>query len=255
LRPHFYQTMWLRTLVVVLLVALGFGLYRLRERALRSKFDAVAAERNRLAREIHDTLAQSFVAVSVRLEVMSQMLRTASGAEGAREQLDQTRVLVRESLDEARRSIWDLRAEGADAQSLPSRLAHLVRETMPSIADTKLETTGTYRALAQSLEDELYRIAKEAVTNAVRHASAQSIRLRLSYTLEQISLEIVDDGRGFDVSQAPSNEGGHFGLTGMRERARILGAEVMLESVPGKGTRILVSVPLTRDNIEKRKRT
>ena len=120
----------------------------------------------------------------------------ASGAEGAREQLDQTRVLVRESLDEARRSIWDLRAEGADAQSLPSRLARLVRETMPSIADAKLETTGTYRALAQSIEDELYQIAKEAVTNAVRHADAQSIRLRLSYALEQVLLEVVDDGRG-----------------------------------------------------------
>jgi len=254
LRPRFYQTVWSWTLFVLLLLALGFGLYRLRVRALRSRFEAVTAERNRLAREIHDTLAQSFVAVSVRLEVMSQMLRNG-GVEKAREQLDQTRMLVRESLNEARRSIWDLRTEGADAQSLPARLARLVRETIPRITDTQLETTGTYRALAQSIEDELYRIAQEAVTNAVRHASAQSIRLRLSYGLERVVLEVVDDGRGFDVSQAPSSQGGHFGLTGMRERARILGAEVMLESAPDRGTSVRVSVVPAPDNGAKGRRT
>src|SRR6202000_1852677 len=103
--------------------------YLLLVRALRGRCDAVAAERSRLAREIHDTLAQSFVAVSVRLEVMAQMLRAASGIEPCREQLNQTRTLVREGLEEARRSIWDLRTEGPEAQTLPARLVKLVRET------------------------------------------------------------------------------------------------------------------------------
>jgi two-component system NarL family sensor kinase len=138
---------------------------------------------------------------------------------------------------------------------LPARLVRLVREAHARIADTHLETTGTYRVLAQAVEDELYRIAQEAVANAIRHASAQSIRLRLSYELERVMLEIVDDGRGFDVSQAPSSDGGHFGLTGMRERARILGTEVMLESVPGRGTSVGVSLALTPDNRAKGKRT
>lgn len=254
LRPHFHQTVWFRVLFVMFLGALGLGLYILRVRTLQGRFDAVAAERNRLAREIHDTLAQSFVAVSVRLEVMSQMLRSAAGVERCREQLDQTRALVRESLAEARRSIWDLRSDGADAQSLPARLGGLVRETVPRIADTRLEISGVYRALAQSLEDELYRIAQEAVANAVRHANARTLRLRLSYELERVSLDVEDDGRGFDLAHAPSGEGGHFGLTGMQERARILGTEVILESVPGKGSSVRVVVPLTPDHKEKRKR-
>jgi hypothetical protein len=254
LRPHFYQTVWFKILFVVFLGALGLGLYILRVRTLQSRFNAVAAERNRLAREIHDTLAQSFVAVSVRLEVMSQMLRSTAGVERCRAQLDQTRTLVRESLDEARRSIWDLRSDGADGQSLPARLGGLVRGTVPRIADTRLEISGVYRALAQSLEDELYRIAQEAVANAVRHANAKTLRLRLSYELEQVSLDVGDDGRGFDVAHAPSGEGGHFGLTGMQERARILGTEVILESVPGKGSSVRVVVPLTPDHKEKRKR-
>jgi ligand-binding sensor domain-containing protein/signal transduction histidine kinase len=255
LRPYFYQTVWFKVLLALLLGVLGFGLYMLRVRTLQGRFDAVAAERNRLAREIHDTLAQSFVAVSVSLEVMSQMLRPRAGAEACREQLDRTRALVREGLEEARRSIWDLRSEGVDAQSLPARLARLVREAMPRIADAQLETTGTYRLLDQPVEDELYRIAKEAMTNVIRHAEAKSVRLRLRYELEWVSLEVVDNGRGFDVERAPSRDGGHFGLTGLRERGRILGAEVMLESAAGRGTSVRVIVPLPASKPEKRKRT
>jgi ligand-binding sensor domain-containing protein/two-component sensor histidine kinase len=254
LRPYFYQTAWFKTLLAVLFGALGFGLYRLRVRTLQSSFDAVTAERNRLAREIHDTLAQSFVAVSVGLEVMSQMLRTTAGAEACREQLDRTRALAREGLQEARRSIWDLRSEGANAQSLPAKLARLLRDAMPRIADAQLETTGTYRSLDHSVEDELYGIAKEAVTNVIRHADATSLRLRLIYDLNSVSLEVVDNGRGFDVEHAPSRDGGHFGLTGLRERGRILGAEVMLESAADQGTRVRVNVPLQGSNPGKRKR-
>jgi ligand-binding sensor domain-containing protein len=254
LRPHFYQTMWFRVLVALLVGGLTIVLYRLRVRALRGRFDAVAAERNRLAREIHDTLAQSFVAVSMRLEVMAQMLRGSENVEPCRQQLDQTRTLVREGLEEARRSIWDLRSEGADAQTLPSRLARLVRTTMSEVSDTRLENTGVYRALGQSVEDELYRIAQEAVTNAVRHANPSTIRLRLSYSLDHVLLEVVDDGTGFDLLSGPAADGGHFGLAGIRERARILRAEVMLESAPGEGTSIRVNLPLGRDDKEKEKR-
>jgi ligand-binding sensor domain-containing protein/signal transduction histidine kinase len=254
LRPHFYQTIWFRVLLALLVGGMIVAIYRLRVRTLRGRFDAVAAERNRLAREIHDTLAQSFVAVSVRLEVMAQMLRTPDGMELCREQLNQTRTLVREGLEEARRSIWDLRSEGPEAQTLPARFARLVRETTARGTDTRLENTGVYRVLRKSTEDELYRIAQEAVTNAIRHARASTIGLRLSYSLDRVSLEVVDDGVGFDVAAVPATEGGHFGLAGIRERARILNAEVMLESVPGEGTSVRVSVSLARDEKEKRKK-
>ena len=254
LRPHFYQTTWFRVLLVLLVAGSVVGVYRLRVRTLRGRFDAVSAERNRLAREIHDTLAQSFVAVSMRLEVMAQLLRSSENVEPCRQQLDQTRTLVREGLEEARRSIWDLRSEGPEAQSLPARLVRLVRTTISQVSDTRLENTGVYRALGQSTEDELYRIAQEAVTNAIRHANASSIRLRLSYSLDRVVLEVVDDGAGFDPSIEPATEGGHFGLAGIRERARILHAEVMLESTLGEGTSVRVSVPLGRDDREKEMR-
>lgn len=244
IRPYAYQTLWFRVLAACLLGALGFAIYGLRVRTLQGRFNAVTAERSRLAREIHDTLAQSFVAVSVRLEVMSQLLRAPEGIAKCREQLDQTRALVRESLEEARRSIWDLRAEGADSQSLPSRLARLAQHARSQIHDVQLQTTGTYRPLPRTLEDELFRIAGEATNNAMRHARAQTLRLALSYSLERLSLEVIDDGRGFDVELAPSRSEGHFGLTGIEERARILGAGVEWESAPGRGTSLRVSVPL-----------
>jgi signal transduction histidine kinase len=254
LRPHAYEMVWFKVLLAILLVMLVFGLYRLRVRTLQSRFDAVSAERNRLAREIHDTLAQSFVAVSVRLELMSQMLRGPDGIEECRAQLDQTRSMVRDSLAEARRSIWDLRSQDANAQSLPARLASLVQDTRSKIADAQLETTGTYRPLSQPMEDELFRIAQESVTNAVRHANASRLRLELSYELSRLSLRISDDGRGFVTQPASSQREGHFGLTGIKERTRLLGGEVAVNSEPGKGTSVQLHVPLSRDNRPRKER-
>jgi signal transduction histidine kinase len=261
LRPHLYQTLWLRALLGLLLLAIGVGIYAVRVRRLRSRFDMVSAERNRLAREIHDTLAQSFVAVSMRLEIMSQMLRKSSAErpdvlpDRLTEQLDQTRGLVRDSIEEARRSIWDLRSEGAGAQSLPARLARVVQEATARGQLARMETTGTFRPLEQRLEDELYRIAQEAVNNAIRHARAQSIRLRLAYELESLSLEVRDDGQGFDPDAVPSRQSGHYGLTGIRERASLIGAEVMLGSVIGKGTTVRVTLPLTQGKKHAKRRT
>lgn len=245
LRPHFYQTVWFLLLLLLLLAAVLFGLYRLRVQALKSRFDAVGAERNRLAREIHDTLAQGFVAVSVRLEIMSQILRGGRLQE-CREQLDETRALVHESLAEARRSIWDLRSEGADSRTLPARLARVVQGVIASGVDAQLETTGIYRALNSTTEAELYRIAQEAVANALRHAQATQIHIRLSYAQDLVQLEVTDDGRGFDLVSAPSRAEGHFGLTGMRERAQVIGANIILESTPGHGATVRVESPISR---------
>ena len=147
-----------------------------------------------------------------------------------------------------------MRAWPPGCARLPARLARLVRETASQGMDIRLENTGVYRVLRKSTEDELYRIAQEAVTNAIRHAQASTISLRLSYALDRVSLEVVDDGVGFDVASGPATEEGHFGLAGIRERARILNAEVMLESTPGEGTSVRVSVPLGRDEKEKRKK-
>jgi ligand-binding sensor domain-containing protein/signal transduction histidine kinase len=254
LQPHYYQTVWFRVLLVILITALFFGFYRLRMRRLRKGFDAVAAERSRIAREIHDTLAQGFVAISVRLEMMSQMLRTGR-VDNCREQLDETRGMVREGLAEARRSIWNLRTEGADAETLPARLARFVQEAVSRGTDAQLQTTGIYRPLERRVEDELQRIAQEAFTNAIRHSGGKTIRLRLNYVEDYVSLEVIDDGCGFDISQAASNKQGHFGLTGIRERAQQIGATVMLESKPGHGTTVRVEMPFSRVGSARRRKT
>lgn len=248
IRPHAFETIWFRVLAALLLLLLALGLYRMRVRTLQGRFNAVSAERNRLAREIHDTLAQSFVAVSMRLELMSQMLKTERGVDACRDQLDQTRSLVRDSLAEARRSIWDLRSEGAEARSLPARLGRLAQDARAEVGDAQLQTTGTYRTLPQATEDELFRIAQESVANVIRHARAESLRLRLSYEVESVSLVIEDDGQGFDVGQVPSSAEGHFGLTGIQERARLLGAQVMLESNLGRGSKVQLRVPLPHED-------
>jgi signal transduction histidine kinase len=252
LKPHFYQTVFFRIVLLLALAGALFGIYLLRVRALQSRFDAVGAERNRLARDIHDTLAQSFVAVSVRLELMAQLLRKQK-LEDCGEQLDQTRTLVREALAEARRSIWDLRAEGTDAMTLPVRLARAVKQTSSDSVTVRFEITGTYRPLDQGVEDELFRITQEAIANAVRHAQAHSIQVSLTYASALAMIEVVDDGCGFDVGQAPAAADGHFGLVGMRERAQRIGATIKLESSLGGGTRIEVEKRLSAQDKTPRK--
>ncbi len=251
LRPHAYETLWFRTLCVLLIALSAFGLYRLRLHTLRQRFEAVGAERNRLAREIHDTLAQSFVAVSVRLELISRLLGPSQSIDAVRGELDNTRAMVRDSLAEARRSIWDLRADSAGVQPLPARLARLVQDCKQQLEDAQLEATGTYRPLPQSTENEVFRIAQEAVTNVLRHARASTLHVRLGYDLESLFLEVRDDGRGFDVDHAPGHEQGHFGMRGMRERARILGTDIMLESHSGQGTAVRMRLLLTGYRKEK----
>jgi ligand-binding sensor domain-containing protein/signal transduction histidine kinase len=249
LRPHLYQTVLFRVALLLVLTGVLFGLYWIRVKTLQDRFKAVAAERSRLAREIHDTLAQGFVAVSVRLEIATQLLRKQS-IEACREQLDQTRGLVRDSLAEARRSIWDLRAEGADSMSLPARLARSVQQALTSGAGAngtaaRLDTTGTYRPLERSIEDELFRMAQEAVTNSLRHAQARLIKIRLAYTADVVILEVADDGRGFDPAAVASSKEGHFGLTGIRERAHRIGASVVIESTVDAGTTVRIEKRLS----------
>jgi signal transduction histidine kinase/ligand-binding sensor domain-containing protein len=246
LKPRFYQTGWFKALLLLVLVLALFGLYRLRLRALNARFRAVAEERSRLAREIHDTLAQGFVAVSVRLEMLSRILHGDRLDEG-RQELNETRTLVQEGLAEARRSIWNLRAEDEKHATLPTQLDRIVKDTIERGVDAELEITGAYHALPSPVEQELLRMTQEAVANAMRHADPSKISLRLLYTQRKLRLEICDDGCGFDIAGAPSKESGHYGLTGLRERARKIGATFRLESAPGRGTEIRIETAITSD--------
>ncbi len=243
LEPHFYQTIWFYVLIAIALAGASYFVYAWRVAEVEARFRAVLQERNRIAREIHDTLAQGYVAVSMQLEIVSRAL--SSSTESAREHLDQARVLVRESLLEARQSIWQLRSQGSESGDLASRLSKAAQQAIGSNpVKLILEVHGTYRPLPQAVEDELLRIGQEAVMNAIRHADPAHINIDLKYTTKKLNMTIADDGRGFAMGSYSTGPNGHFGLQGMHERAKQIKAGLVVDSAVGKGTRISVEAPL-----------
>ncbi len=244
LLPHFYQTIWFYALVAMALAGASFLIYRWRVAEVEARFGAVLQERNRIAREIHDTLAQGFVGVSMQLEIVSRLL--ASSVDGAREHLDQARAQVRESLSEARRSIWQLRSQSSESEDFAARLSKAAKQAIGlNPVQLSLDVRGTYRPLRPNVEDELLRIGQEAVTNAVRHSSAARIDIELAYATKKLRMTIADDGRGFAVGAYTGGPNGHFGLEGMRERAEQINARFVVDSAAGRGTKVLVEAPLS----------
>ena len=240
--PPYYRRWWFYLLVIVAATGLILLLYRLRLRRLQREFNAVLTERTRIAREIHDTLAQDFVGVSLQLEVVAQTL-ARNDLPTARSEIDAARKLVREGLDDARQSIWELRAVSAK-DSLPTRLGRVMQRASDRGLKAECRVGGTYRALPQKLEDEILRIAQEAVTNAVRHAEASTVSADLQYSPGSLMLRVVDDGHGFDIAAAASSDGGHFGLTGMQERAAMIAGRLKVESLTGEGTSVTMDVDI-----------
>jgi two-component system, NarL family, sensor kinase len=200
-------------------------------------------ERNRLAREIHDTLAQGLTAAALQLESAEVLLDAGSNAaQEARKPLHRALSLTRSNLEEARRSVLDLRAAPLEGRSLSEALKVLVDrwEAEQGISTRYLAVNGA-RPLPPNVEVGLYRICQEAMTNVGRHAQARRATVRLITTPEQVQLIVEDDGRGFDPSDAP---GDRHGLIGMNERATMLDGALSVQSSPGAGTRVEATVPL-----------
>jgi Signal transduction histidine kinase len=243
LLPHFYETVWFRCLTGLLLLGAAWGAYQMRLQQIRSRFALVLGERARLAREIHDTLAQGFVGISSQLDAVAMCMLQDAGA--ARQHLDLARKMARHSLTEARRSVMDLRASALEGQDLAAALQSGMRMwTAGSGIDVQVNITGHQNPLPQEMEQHLLRIAQEAVNNALKHASASKIAIGLHMEERQLDLRIIDNGRGFEERDIFSSLGGHFGLMGMRERAERLGGELRLETQPGSGTKVEVTAPL-----------
>jgi signal transduction histidine kinase len=241
--PHFYDTTWFRVFMAALLAACAWAVYQLRLRQIRYRFAGVLEERARLAREIHDTLAQGFVGISSQLDAVAMCMPEETTP--ARNYLDLARRMARHSLTEARRSVMDLRASALEGQDLAAALESGTRMWIAgSGIDLKVDVSGSAVELPQEFEQHLLRIAQEAVTNAVKHAGATGISIKLHMEAHKIYLRIKDNGRGFNQEGVFASLGGHFGLIGMRERAERLGGELRLTSHPGEGTEVEVSVPL-----------
>ena len=204
----------------------------------RAEAASILEERNRMAREIHDTLAQSFTGILVQVGAATQVL--ADDIEATQAHLEIIDELARIGLSEARRSVSALRPQLLEEGNLHSALHRLVTQ-MRAAADTSLiyEIKGTAYSLAAEVENNLLRIGQEALTNAIKYADAGEIRLELVYDNTQCILRVKDDGRGFGVATIPS---GGFGLLGMSERVEHLGAQLSIQSEPGQGTEIVVIV-------------
>ncbi len=205
----------------------------------RSAQVGAVEERNRLAREIHDTLAQGLTAVSLQLESADALLEAEADPTRIRKMVQQALALTRANLEEARRSVLDLRAAPLAGRTLVEALVLLAEEASLPI---DLLVTGGNQPLPPRVETGLYRIAQEAINNACQHAQASQITVKLVATPQLVTLTVEDDGRGFDLNEGAS---GRFGLVGLNERVRLLNGRFHIESSPGQGTRVEAELPLS----------
>ncbi len=241
LKPHYYQTLWFYALLLLFIAAIVLMFLRMRLRTAQREFQAVLGERSRIAREIHDTLAQGYVGISVQLEMLAQLLRQ-NKVEAAAGQLDKTRAYVREGLSDARQSIWALRTQDADESTLPVRIRRLVEAAGDSALAAQFSVFGAYRPLDAAMEREILRIAQEAIHNVKKHSGASKLAVELKYDGSVIELAVSDDGKGGAPAQGESPHRG-FGLTGMRERAAAIEGRLEVTSAPGKGTTVRLRAP------------
>jgi signal transduction histidine kinase/ligand-binding sensor domain-containing protein len=235
--PHFYQTWWFRASIVIALVCIAGGLHHLRVRRIEAQFALVMKERNRLAREIHDGLSQGLAAIGLHL---SAIQNDDVAAERERH-VQKARQLVEANLREARRSVWDLHPQYLDRHDIVSGLGRMTADLGDS-ANVRIgvRTIGSPRPLPADVEKNLFRIAQEAVANAIRHAAAGRVMIELRFNRRDLRMTVSDDGRGFDPAAASDG----FGLTSMRERAAEIGATLQLHSRPSAGTSVTLTVPL-----------
>jgi signal transduction histidine kinase len=208
----------------------------------------VLDERQRMAREIHDTLAQGFTGIIAQLEAAK---RARQHREHWQLHMDQAQRLARESLVEARRSVQALRPEPLEEARLPEAIDGMARRwSQIAGVEVTVETTGEPQPLLTEIEVALFRVAQEALTNVAKHAQASRVGLTLSYMDDVVLLDVRDDGVGFPIGPGMANGGSDashgFGLSAMRQRVRQVAGSLEIESAPGEGTAINASVPALR---------
>ncbi len=208
------------------------------------RFEAIVAERTRIAQELHDTLLQGFTGIGLKLDALTNSLPPS--LETTRTQLQKLLERSDEYLVEARRAVWELRSpslekhgEFADALMKVSQ-----RALHGTNIQLQLNSSGANSKLAPAIEDNLLRICEEAVTNAIKHARPAQVEVSLEFASDELRLRVRDDGRGFNPQGPDGAKAGHLGLIGIRERTKSLGGKLSLSSQPGQGTEVVVTVSL-----------
>ena len=249
--PAYWQTRWFQFASLAMLMLLAWTLYRLRLRQMTAKMDLRyserLAERTRIARELHDTLLQSFQGLLLRFQTVSNLL--PNRAEEAKQRLDAAIDQAAQAITESRDAVQDLRSSAVLSNDLSAAITTLAKEfaadqTAGDCPDFRVQMEGTPRDLNPILRDEVYRIAAEALRNACRHSEARRIEAEIRYDEGQLRLRIRDNGKGIDPNVLDGERlAGHWGLRGMRERAKLAGGNLDIWSKLGSGTEVELTVP------------
>jgi ligand-binding sensor domain-containing protein len=244
LSPAFYETRWFYASCVLVAALIVWGAWQLRLRSVHHRLALVFSERARVAREIHDTLLQSLVGVAWRLDTIRE---GPDGSPGEmRHHLSTLRTQMEGFIREARESIWNLRSTALAEHDLPAALNETGhRLTAGSDLRFALVVSGTPRRVSPRVEQQLFRIGQEALTNVVRHAHASMVRMEVCYTDDSVCLRVSDDGRGFDPATVVRSESNHWGLKSMEERMLEIGGRLSLVSSVGEGTTLEARAPLS----------
>jgi signal transduction histidine kinase len=245
IQPELWQTRWFKLSIGLACVLAGWALYRLRLRQLTAqlnlRFQERLGERTRIAQELHDTLLQGFLSASMHLHVAADQLP----AESPEKPLF-SRILLSTSqvIEEGRNALRGLRSPRSDSTALDQAFAQVAQELdLQDKIDFRLIVLGQPRPLHPLLRDEVYRIGREALINAFRHARAKKIEVELKYSLRYLHVFVRDDGCGIDPRAPQSGIDGHWGVSGMRERADRIGARLHVFTKASAGTEIELSVP------------
>ena len=242
--PAYYQANWFRGLSVALVLGTVWGLYRLRLYQISREFNLRMEERvnvrTRIARDLHDTLLQSFQGLLLRLQVINDLLPEGK----AKDQLEQTLQRADQAVMEGRSAVYDLRSPTTITNDLDQALRTLGDELVTQdSAAFHLVVEGAAKDLHPLIRDEIYRIAVEALRNAFGHARAHHIETEIAYGGRALLLRIRDDGVGIPSEILEQGRPGHYGLTGMRERTRQIGGKLEIWSGAKAGTEIAISIP------------
>ena len=245
--PAYYQTNWFRALCAILLLLLAWMGYQLRIRGLQRRFeatlDARVAERTRIARDLHDTLLQSFHGLMYRFQAVLRLLPSEPAK--ARQVLEGAIDQASQAITEGRDAVQGLRASATETNDLADAIREVAAEASDGEAvSTRIHVEGAPRKLHPIVRDEVFRIADEALRNASRHAHASQVEIEIRYDVHEFRLRVRDDGSGIDpaVLEAGGREG-HFGLRGMRERAQAVGGKLRLWSALDTGTEVELIIP------------
>lgn len=249
IQPAYYQTIWFRILLFVAACCAVWVGYHIRLRQVSNRlkllFNERLDERTRVARELHDTLLQNIAGFALQLEALSKIANTSPTT--LKDRLRDLRAQAEGWMHEARESVWDLRSPTLEGDDLPTAL-HKIGQ--PIFIDRSIKfdiaVIGDLRPVEPAVQENLLKIAQEALRNAVRHGNASEVQVQLNYlNTGRLLMRIRDNGGGFDVKEA-SNRIGHWGLSTMRERAQKIGAEFRINSAPGQGAEIEIEVPVRK---------